>query len=71
MASEASTPQSSSSSKPDRTPGTTIIPVSRVKRVVKEDKDISIINAEATFCITYATVSVKQQQRLNTRMLMD
>ncbi|KAJ8659180.1 hypothetical protein O0I10_005219 [Lichtheimia ornata] len=51
----ASTPQSSSSSKPDRTPGTTIIPVSRVKRVVKEDKDISIINAEATFCITYAT----------------
>ncbi|KAI8967337.1 histone-fold-containing protein, partial [Mycotypha africana] len=41
--------------KNERTPGTTILPLARVKRVIKEDKDIALINAEATFCITYAT----------------
>ncbi|OAD72888.1 transcription factor CBF, partial [Phycomyces blakesleeanus NRRL 1555(-)] len=38
-----------------RLPGTTIIPLARVKRVIKEDKDVSLINAEAIFCVAYAT----------------
>ncbi|KAG2236367.1 hypothetical protein INT48_008349, partial [Thamnidium elegans] len=36
---------------PERVPGTTILPLARIKRVIKEDKDVSLINAEATFCI--------------------
>lgn len=40
----------------ERVPGTTILPLARIKRVIKEDKDVSLINAEATFCIAYATV---------------
>ncbi|GAA5815723.1 hypothetical protein MFLAVUS_009237 [Mucor flavus] len=40
---------------PERVPGTTILPLARIKRVIKEDKDVSLINAEATFCIAYAT----------------
>lgn len=39
----------------ERVPGTTILPLARIKRVIKEDKDVSLINAEATFCIAYAT----------------
>ncbi|KAL0082622.1 histone-fold-containing protein, partial [Phycomyces blakesleeanus] len=39
----------------ERLPGTTIIPLARVKRVIKEDKDVSLINAEAIFCVAYAT----------------
>ncbi|KAL0080039.1 histone-fold-containing protein [Phycomyces blakesleeanus] len=42
-------------SKLERLPGTTIIPLARVKRVIKEDKDVSLINAEAIFCVAYAT----------------
>ncbi|KAI9317649.1 histone-fold-containing protein [Dichotomocladium elegans] len=53
MASEG--PASQPSTKSERVPGTTILPVSRVKRVIKEDKEVSLVNAEATFCITYAT----------------
>lgn len=41
----------------ERVPGTTILPLARIKRVIKEDKDVSLINAEATFCIAYATVN--------------
>lgn len=41
----------------ERVPGTTMLPLARIKRVIKEDKDVSLINAEATFCIAYATVS--------------
>ncbi|KAI8066260.1 histone-fold-containing protein [Gilbertella persicaria] len=40
---------------PERKPGNTMLPLARVKRVIKEDKDVSLINAEATFCIAYAT----------------
>jgi DNA polymerase epsilon subunit 4 len=40
----------------ERTPGSTMLPIARIKRVIKEDKDVSLINAEATFCIAYATV---------------
>ncbi|KAI8364954.1 histone-fold-containing protein [Blakeslea trispora] len=39
----------------ERRPGNTMLPLARVKRVIKEDKDVSLINAEATFCIAYAT----------------
>ncbi|KAL0137763.1 hypothetical protein V8B55DRAFT_1531739 [Mucor lusitanicus] len=49
------TPKSSSKHAPERTPGTTMLPLARIKRVIKEDKDVSLINAEATFCIAYAT----------------
>lgn len=40
----------------ERVPGQTMLPLARIKRVIKEDKDVSLINAEATFCIAYATV---------------
>lgn len=43
--------------KPERQLGTVSFPLARVKRIIKEDKDISLIGSEATFCITYATVS--------------
>ncbi|KAI8644854.1 histone-fold-containing protein [Parasitella parasitica] len=49
------TPKSSSKQVPGRTPGTTMLPLARIKRVIKEDKDVALINAEATFCIAYAT----------------
>ncbi|ORZ03430.1 histone-fold-containing protein [Syncephalastrum racemosum] len=39
----------------ERTPGTTILPIARVKRVIKDDKDVNLINNEATFCVTAAT----------------
>ncbi|KAI9020761.1 histone-fold-containing protein [Phycomyces nitens] len=47
--------EQTSNSKLERLPGTTIIPLARVKRVIKEDKDVSLINAEAIFCVAYAT----------------
>ncbi|KAL1930843.1 hypothetical protein VTP01DRAFT_9980 [Rhizomucor pusillus] len=39
----------------ERVPGTTILPLARVKRIIKEDRDVNLINPEATFCVTYAT----------------
>jgi hypothetical protein len=41
----------------ERIPGHTILPIARIKRVIKEDKEISLINGEATFCVAAATVS--------------
>ncbi|RUS27172.1 hypothetical protein BC938DRAFT_483625 [Jimgerdemannia flammicorona] len=38
-------------------PGTTQLPIARVKRIIKEDKEVSLINAEATFLVAVATVS--------------
>ncbi|KAI8140632.1 histone-fold-containing protein [Fennellomyces sp. T-0311] len=56
MASEESTQQTQQSQqKQERVLGTTTLPLARVKRVIKEDKDVSLINAEATFCVAYAT----------------
>ncbi|KAI7904861.1 histone-fold-containing protein [Cokeromyces recurvatus] len=49
------TPKSTQKVVIERVPGTTMLPIARVKRVIKEDKDIALINAEATFCIAYAT----------------
>lgn len=50
--------KSTSKHVPERTLGTTMLPLARIKRVIKEDKDVSLINAEATFCIAYATVNL-------------
>ncbi|RUP45808.1 histone-like transcription factor (CBF/NF-Y) and archaeal histone-domain-containing protein [Jimgerdemannia flammicorona] len=36
-------------------PGTTQLPIARVKRIIKEDKEVSLINAEATFLVAVAT----------------
>lgn len=59
MQQASSTPNAESptptTTKTDRTPGTTFLPIARVKRIIKEDKDVSLINAEATFCVAYAT----------------
>jgi DNA polymerase epsilon subunit 4 len=52
------TPKSTSKTVAERTPGTSMLPLARVKRVIKEDKDIALINADATYCITYATVNI-------------
>ncbi|KAI9488102.1 histone-fold-containing protein [Zychaea mexicana] len=57
MASEESNTQQSQQQqqKPERALGSTTLPIARVKRVIKEDKEVSLINAEATFCVAYAT----------------
>lgn len=52
MASEGS----SQSPKTERTPGSIILPLARVKRIIKEDKDVAMVNPEATYCVAYATV---------------
>ena len=41
----------------DKQPGTTIFPMSRVKRIIKVDKDVETMSSEATFMIAVATVS--------------
>ena len=56
MASEESNTQQTQQ-KQERALGTTTLPIARVKRLIKEDKEVSLINAEATFCVAYATVS--------------
>jgi hypothetical protein len=38
-------------------PGTTTLPVARVQRIVKADKDIQMVNKEAIFAISVVTVS--------------
>ncbi|KAI7852411.1 histone-fold-containing protein [Circinella umbellata] len=54
MASEESNTQQTQQ-KQERALGTTTLPIARVKRLIKEDKEVSLINAEATFCVAYAT----------------
>ncbi|KAI9282670.1 histone-fold-containing protein [Sporodiniella umbellata] len=39
----------------ERAPGSTAFPVARIKRLIKEDKEIAMISSEATFCIAVAT----------------
>lgn len=48
----------------ERVPGTTILPLARVKRIIKEDRDVNLINPEATFCVTYATVYQHDREAL-------
>lgn len=50
--------QPKSQQQAERIPGHTILPIARIKRVIKEDKEISLINAEATHCVAYATVNI-------------
>jgi hypothetical protein len=40
----------------EKQPGTTIFPVARVKKIIKADKDVDTMSAEATFLIAAATV---------------
>jgi DNA polymerase epsilon subunit 4 len=37
--------------------GTTIFPISRIKKICKADKDLDILTSEATFMVAVATVS--------------
>jgi len=39
----------------ERIPGTTLLPAARVKRIVKEDRDIQTIGSDAVFLISIAT----------------
>jgi DNA polymerase epsilon subunit 4 len=41
----------------ENVPGTTSLPVARVQRIVKADKDIQMVNKEAIFAISIVTVS--------------
>ena len=36
--------------------GVTVLPVARVKRIIKEDKDIQMVSNDAVFLISLATV---------------
>ena len=40
----------------ENVPGTTSLPVARVQRIVKADKDIQMVNKEAIFAISIVTV---------------
>jgi DNA polymerase epsilon subunit 4 len=42
----------------ERTPGTTSLPVARVKRILGADEDLQNISKEALFLISIATVSL-------------
>lgn len=37
--------------------GTTLFPISRIKRIIKADKELDMMSAEATFLVAVATVS--------------
>jgi len=39
--------------------GTTIFPISRIKKICKADKDLDILTSEATFMVSVATVSCR------------
>lgn len=41
----------------EKQPGTTLFPIARVKKIIKADKDVDTMSAEATFLIAAATVS--------------
>ena len=41
----------------EKQPGTTIFPISRVKKICKADKDLDMMTSEATFMVSVATVS--------------
>lgn len=46
----------SSSSYSGKAKGVTQLPVARVKRIIKEDKDIAMVSNDAVFLISMATV---------------
>jgi hypothetical protein len=41
---------------PDGQPGITTLPVARVQRIVKADKEIQMVNKEAIFALSVVTV---------------
>ncbi|KAI8335756.1 histone-fold-containing protein [Chlamydoabsidia padenii] len=41
--------------KKERIPGQSLLPLARVKRIIKDDPDVTLVNAEATHCIASAT----------------
>ncbi|ORZ13112.1 histone-fold-containing protein [Absidia repens] len=47
--------ESATNSKKERVIGQSALPLARVKRIIKEDPDVSLINVEATHCIASAT----------------
>lgn len=38
--------------------GTTVFPISRVRKIIKADKDLDMMTAEAVFMVSVATVSL-------------
>jgi hypothetical protein len=65
------TPSSSKSNltkrKQDDALGTTSIPLARVKRIVKQDRDVNKINADAAFGMAKATVLVRSTKLIHIR----
>lgn len=51
---------SATSSYAGKAKGVTQLPVARVKRIIKEDKDISMVSNDAVFLISMATVRFPQ-----------
>lgn len=43
----------------EKTTGTTIFPISRVKRIIKADKELDMMSAEATFLVAVSTVRAR------------
>lgn len=46
----------------ERTPGSSLLPASRVTKIMKADKDLGITAKEAVFLVSIATVSPKLQR---------
>ena len=40
----------------EKQPGTTIFPISRIKRIIKADKELDMMTGEASFVVAVATV---------------
>jgi DNA polymerase epsilon subunit 4 len=53
----------------EKQPGTTIFPISRVKKICKADKELDMMTNEATFMVSVATVS-SQSPRIRVTKLM-
>jgi DNA polymerase epsilon subunit 4 len=53
-------PRSAPAKPADRVPGTTSLPVARVKRILGADEDLQNISKEALFLISIATVSLSE-----------
>ncbi|KAI8096271.1 histone-fold-containing protein, partial [Halteromyces radiatus] len=46
---------SETNAKTERIPGQCFLPLARVKRIIKEDPEVTLINGEATHCVAAAT----------------
>lgn len=45
-------------------PGTTALPISKVSKIIKSDKEVQMCQKEAVFLISYATVRPKDWDRV-------